>query len=264
MESIARNHGIGIHVYADDVILYSNCNELHKFRLCHENIKEWATQSFLKLNDNKTQLICLSPKTSATAVPSYINLMGEDIKTSLAAKYLGIWFDKNLCFSKQINHICSQGYMTLKNLWKISAKVNDIKLKTQIIHSCLLSKLNFCSILYYCIPKKQTKTLDKLLNAATRFIFTICGTQRRESITPFLQKLHFLPMRYRSEFKTNLITYKCLNDRAPQYLKSLLLLRINDSLVVTRKDSDKTWLNQHSIEKTNYKSRGYQYTAPIA
>ena len=218
---------------------------------------------FLKLNDKKTQLMCISTKNCIIKTPSTIKLMGEDIKTSSSAKYLGVWLDEKLFMSKQVNHVCAQGYITLRNLWKISSKVNDISIRTQLIHSCLLSKLNFCSILYHSLPKKELKKLDRLLKAGVRFVFRICGADRRQHITPFLQKLHFLPIKYRSEFKINLTVYKCFKNQAPNYLKSLLIPRINESTVVTRLDNDVTWLNSHPIETLNYKCRGFRQAAPV-
>ena len=190
--------------------------------------------------------------------------MGENIEISSAAKYLGIWIDDNLSMTKQINNVCSQGYRTLKNLWQISSKINNIQLKIQLIHSCLLSKLNYCSVLYHSLPKKEQFKLDKLLKSSVRFIFRIVGRDRRNPITPFLQKLHFLPIVYRSEFKLNLLIYKCFNNQAPDYLKNLLLPRLNDSKVVTRKDKDTSWLNYHLIEKLVYKNRGFRHAAPKA
>ena len=83
--------------------------------------------------------------------------MGENITASSSAKYLGVWLDENLTMSKQISSVCSHGYMILKNLWKISNKLNSLELKKQLIHSCILSKLNFCSSLYYNLPKKQLR-----------------------------------------------------------------------------------------------------------
>lgn len=106
--------------------------------------------------------------------------------------------------------------------------------------------------------------LDKLLKSSVRFIFNIVGPERRNPITPFLQELHFLPIIYRSEFKLNLLVYKCFNDQCPNYLKELLLPRINDSTVSTRKGNDATWLNKHPIEKLVYKNRGFRYAAPKA
>ena len=182
---------------------------------------------------------------------------------SNTAKYLGIWLDENLSMTRQVNHACSQGYMILRNLWKLSNKLNDVELKKQLVHTCILSKLNFCSSLYCNLPKKELRKLDKLLKSCARFIFNITGVNRWQPMTPFLQRLHFLPMEYRSKFKVNLITYKCFQNQAPDYLKSLLLPR-TDSIKNTRKDSDKTWLNQHPLEKLKYKNRAFRFAAPVA
>ena len=47
----------------------------------------------------------------------------------------------------------------------------------------------------------------------------------KESITPYLKKLHFLPIRFRIKFKLALLVFKCINNLAPDYLKSLINLR---------------------------------------
>ena len=72
-----------------------------------------------------------------------------------------------------------------------------------------------------------------------------------------------MPIKYRSEFKINLTVYKCFKNQAPNYLKSLLIPRINESTVVTRLDNDVTWLNSHPIETLNYKCRGFRQAAPV-
>ena len=110
-----------------------------------------------------------------------------------------------------------------------------------------------------------TNKLQKLINAATRFIFNITGKDRFSHITPWLKQLHFLPMEYRTQYKICLLVYKCLNNKnnSPQYLTELINLRepkINHSL---RKDNDKTLLEFGPLEKQNYKSRGFSCAAPI-
>ena len=263
IEDIANNYNVHIHVYADDVVLYSNSEQIDDFKICHKKIEEWTIQNYLKLNNKKTQFISLSTRNNIIDKISNIDLMGENITASSSAKYLGVWLDENLTMSKQISSVCSHGYMILKNLWKISNKLNSLELKKQLIHSCILSKLNFCSSLYYNLPKKQLRKLDKLLNASARFIFNICGSERRQHITPFLQKLHFLPIAYRSEFKLNLLVYKSFQGRIPNYLAELIQPKITKSLRTTRKDDDITWLSKYPIEKTNYKNRGFRYSAPV-
>ena len=188
--------------------------------------------------------------------------MGQNVPVKDQAKYLGVWIDKYLSLNTQINHVCSQGYNSIRNLWKITSKLNDIKVKTQLVHTCILSKINFCSSLYKFTTKKNQYKLSKLINAGVRFIYRIIGKARQNPITPFLQELHFLPILYRAEFKINLLTYKCFNNAAPQYLKDLLIPRAILPLKNTRKIDDLTYLSSHPMEKLNYKNQCFRQIAP--
>ena len=58
-------------------------------------------------------------------------------------------------------------------------KVKQYRTKKKLIHSCILRKLNFCSSLYFKLPKKELRKLDKLLNASVRVIGGICGHERK-------------------------------------------------------------------------------------
>src|SRR4029434_7343058 len=44
-----------------------------------------------------------------------------------------------------------------------------------------------------------------------------------EHISPVLASLHWLPVKSRIDFKVLLLTYKALNDLAPNYLKKLVV-----------------------------------------
>jgi len=48
-------------------------------------------------------------------------------------------------------------------------------------------------------------------------------TRGQEYITPVLRSLHWLPVRFRIDFKILLAVYKCFNGLGPSYLSDLLL-----------------------------------------
>ncbi len=48
-------------------------------------------------------------------------------------------------------------------------------------------------------------------------------TRGQEHITPVLKSLHWLPVRFRIDFKVLLLVFKCLNSLGPSYLSDLLL-----------------------------------------
>ena len=188
--------------------------------------------------------------------------MGETFQVENSVKSLGFIFDDKLDMNKQINHICSVGYGMLRNLWKISKKVTDKTLRTQLIHSSILSRINYCNSLYTSLPKFQTKKIQKLINASTRFIFNITGTNRFQHITPFLKQVHFLPIEFRIEFKICLIIYKCLYGNSPTYLTELIKNKKPGTHRTLRIDLDRSLLAFSSTEKQTYKSRGFSHAAP--
>ena len=43
-----------------------------------------------------------------------------------------------------------------------------------------------------------------------------------KALTPYLKKLHFLPVKIRIKFKITFMVFKCMNNIAPDYLSSLI------------------------------------------
>ena len=59
--------------------------------------------------------------------------------------------------------------------------------------------------------------LQRLQNSAARIV---SRTRKYEHITPVLIKLHWLPIKFRIQFKVLLLVYKALNGLAPKYLST--------------------------------------------
>ena len=69
------------------------------------------------------------------------------------------------------------------------------------------SRLDYCNSLLYGVSKYNVSKLQKIQNALCRIVFRL---DRTSHVTPFLQKLHWLPISYRILFKYNLITFKAI------------------------------------------------------
>ena len=163
---------------------------------------------------------------------------------------------------QHIKQVCSHGYRMLKSLWKISKRLTDRNIRIQLVHSGILSKVDYCNSLYVFLPKTQTKHLQKLINSSVRFIFHITGKDRMEHITPRLQELHFLPIEYRVKFKICLMVYKSLNNKSPIYIQELIKLREPNLNTFLRIDKDKLILAYTAPAKQDYKNRSFSYAAP--
>jgi hypothetical protein len=70
----------------------------------------------------------------------------------------------------------------------------------------------------YCMDSPRT-ILQRVQNVAARFI---TGKKKSDHITPALKELHWLPIKYRINFKIILLVYKTQHNLAPDYLTKLL------------------------------------------
>ena len=65
--------------------------------------------------------------------------------------------------------------------------------------------------------------LQTILNASARFALGVSVLHRRfHSSEDLLSELHFLPIKFRIQYKIALLSYKCHTGTAPSYLKNLV------------------------------------------
>ena len=83
------------------------------------------------------------------------------------------------------------------------------------------SHLDYCNAPLCKLPQYQYDRLQKVLNAAAR---VTCLIPKLAHITWLLRELHWLPVKFRVEFKIALLVFKTLNGLAPQYLSELLVV----------------------------------------
>ena len=108
----------------------------------------------------------------------------------------------------------------LRNLGKIASKLS-MKLKIQLIHSMILSYLDYCNALFYGLPDYLLNKLTKVLYTAICFVFSYKFSQRHHML-PFLKSLHILPINFRVKFKIAFLVFKCFKNCAPKYLDNWL------------------------------------------
>ena len=229
LEDIAKNHGCYIHLYADDTQLYFTFDAIDmsnlelKIQACLEDIKTWMVHNFLQLNASKTEVMILSSKHDHSSTPVELNLTvnGCPSEVNWSVKSLGVLLDNKLSMSAFITSIIQACNLQIRNLWFIASKLS-LNLKIQLVHSLVLSKLDYCNSILYGISSKDLQRLQKIQNSAVRFIF---GKGKKAHVRQLLKKVHFLPVEYRILFKIALLTYKCVNNLAPSYMKDLIDIR---------------------------------------
>ncbi len=85
------------------------------------------------------------------------------------AKNLGVLFDCNLGFEKQISAVVKSSFFHLRRLSKIKSLLS-VKQSEQIIHLFVPSRLDYCNSLYYGISQSSIMRLQMVQNAAARLM----------------------------------------------------------------------------------------------
>ena len=88
-----------------------------------------------------------------------------------------------------------------------------------IIHAFIKSQIDYCNSLMNGLPENLIKKLQRVQNTAARLVFNL---RKYDRITPALVTLHWLPVKYRIEFKTLLIVFKGLHGKAPTYIQEMI------------------------------------------
>ena len=97
--------------------------------------------------------------------------------------------------------------------------------------------LNYANGLYVGLPKKKIHRMQRVQNLAAKVILE---RSKRDSVTQSLKQLHWLPVHLRIEFQLLVSVFKCLHNRAPEYLKDMLHRR--QAIRTTRATQDRTLL----------------------
>ena len=94
--------------------------------------------------------------------------------------------------------------------------------------SLVLSCLDYCNAVLAGLLASTLAPLQHAQNVAARIAL---GLDRRSHITTALQKLHWLPVKYRVTFKIATIMYQTFHRRCPSYLSDLIAFASADSNV---------------------------------
>ncbi|XP_073715700.1 uncharacterized protein [Misgurnus anguillicaudatus] len=137
---------------------------------------------------------------------------------SSTVKNLGVMFGSNLSFDSHISNVCRTACFHFRNISKIRHMLSASDAE-KLIHAFLTSRIDYCNSLLRGCHSNQVNKLQLVQNAAAR-VFT--RSKKYDHISPILASLHWLPVKYRIQFKILLITYKALNGLAPSYIKELL------------------------------------------
>ena len=157
-----------------------------------------------------------------------------------------------------ISKICNSAFYYLYNLRHIRKYLSKDNTKT-LIHAFITSRIDYCNSLLYGLPEYQLNKLQRVRNMCARLI---CNESKYCHITPLLVDLHWLPVKFRIEFKILLIVFKIFKGLAPLYLSFLITPKLVSKYNL-RSSSDSTLLSYPNVKlMATLGERAFLFAAP--
>ena len=172
------------------------------------------------------------------------------------------WCITPISHSQTMCHIKSTK-VHVRNLYRICPLL-DLNTLVLLANALVSSILDYCNSLFLSLIDFELRRLQLVQNS-------LCGVVTRSSkyspITPQLKKLHWLPVKYRIQFKTGLITYKILNQGQPVYLRELIH-RYTSSRNTRRSTPKLKFLHTPTFDRKVHKSvklfsNSFSHYAPV-
>ena len=117
-----------------------------------------------------------------------------------------------------VNNICKTSCLHLRAIRKIRQFL-DKDSTILLLHAFVISRLDYCNSLLFGLPDYVINRLQLIQNSAARLVFCV---RKHDHVTPLLINLHWLPIKYRIQFKILLMTFKVLCGEAPSYQCDLI------------------------------------------
>ena len=249
--------------YADDTQLYIAVKPstpelaIDSLSTCIKAVFDWNTCNKLQTNRGKTEVLRLTSRfvKNPSLGPQFM-VAGVPVDITSKTRNLGVIMDANFTLSIHINDLCKKAFFFINSIGRIRKYLPPDPLK-RLVNALVISHLDYCNSLLYGLPSYELAKLQRVQNTAARLIV---GARRSDHMTPILRDLHWLPIPARLEFKILLLTFKCLHNQGPSYLRELLKFR-NPSRTL-RFSKQSLLQNSYRPNTLYYGERAFAFAAP--
>jgi len=198
----------------------------------------------VQLNHEKSELIWFGGRRNLErlqAMDTTICLGDVDIVPADCVCNLGIMLDSLLSLHQHIAKVTSTCFFHWR-LHKLSRPL-DIDARKRLV-CALITRVDYCNSVLLSLPDSALAPLQRVLDAAARFVQAL---RPRDHISSALQTLHWLPVRQRITYKLCVLMHGVAFGYAPAYLTG----RRGPSLFAARKSTSavsRQWTVRHPTD----------------
>lgn len=212
--------------YADDICFFKVGRESdeisHTLSTALHKLNTFLSDRSLLLNATKTQVMLVSSsRRHPDPLQVYVN--GQKIEQVESAKYLGVYIDHNIAFTKQVESTVAKVAGLTAALRRHKGKL-DLKSRRMYYIALIQPLLEYSSNAYvHLLSAQNLNTLRVAANCAIRAVF---GLPDWAHVSSLYARLHVAELDKRYLLKSFIAAYKCMSGLAPKLLSDRLL--VND------------------------------------
>ena len=171
---------------------------------CLNDIQNLMAANKLKLNPDKTEFILIGSKYSRKQLHLLFphDILGNKVSPASNVKNLGVVFDPNLTLTDHISQVIKSTRFHIRDLYRIRHLL-DLNTAILLANALVSSRIDYCNSLFASLTLSELKRLQGVQNSLCQ---VVTRTSRYTHATPNLEKLNWLPVKYRVLFKIGLIT----------------------------------------------------------
>lgn len=210
-------------IYADDTQIFFSFDPSDIHNSCTiinndlEVLYKISLEHSLRLNPTKCVVMFFSRKVDRTRLLEHVKIKINNVDISLKdeVKVLGLTIDSDLRFTTHVSNCIKKSIARLKMLYN-SRHILNVKLRTTLCQSLILSIFNYCDTVYGpCITAATAQRIQKIQNYCLRFIF---GIRRRNPVSHKLKEVLWLNMKNSRLLHRGTLYMKIILNCKPTYL----------------------------------------------
>jgi len=159
---------------------------------------------------------------------------------------------------QHINKTTAVCYYHLRRLRQI-CRCAGSEVTVRLVQAFIISRLDYCNSVLAALPQSTIQPLQHAQNAAARLIF---GLRTSDHITASLIQLHWLPIRWRMQYKLCLLMHSIHSGRSPVYLADMV--ELTSARSTRRLRSTDSGLYDVPRLRTKFGERAFSFSGPSA
>ena len=189
------------------------------------SVAQWCCENHLLINPDKTKLLFLGTRQMLSRLPEdpRVVFLGKTLKPTDSAKDLGVFLDPHLTYYHHISCVTSSCFTKLCQINRVKRSFDQETLEL-LITSLVFSKMLYYSSVWSNTTLQNINRLQSIQNFASKIV---TNSRKFDHVTPLLRELNWLPVKEQLFYRDSVLTFKCQNDLAPQYLTSKFTKRSN-------------------------------------